>query len=241
MNIALCDDSAQDLAALRAALEEYAGRGRGPELRVFYYLDGGALLGAAEGMDFELCLLDILMPGLSGIETARRLKQLQPGAAVIFLTNSAEFALDAFQVRAKNYLLKPVQPQRLFEALDELLRAPRPRPVELAVEGGGSLVVPVDKVVYLECADHRILYHLADGGAVAGRTLRVPFLEAAAPFRDSGLFLQPHRSYLVNARHILRLSDTAVTLTGGTELAVSQLRRRAFRAQYMDLLAGGLS
>lgn len=238
MNIALCDDSPIELDEIRGYLEEYRCRRPFPSLTLFPFEHGEDLLRAAERIPFDLCLLDILMPGLSGIETARMLKSIRPAAAVVFLTSTPDFALDAFQVRAKNYLLKPVQADPLYAALDELLAAPRPFPVELAAEGGASVVVAVDRVLYLECTDHRVFYHLTDGTCIRGRTIRVPFLSAAAPLLESGLFLQPHRSYLINAEHILRLTGQSVILSDGTEIAVSQLRRREFRQQYMDYLSG---
>ena len=99
MNIALCDDSPIELDEIRGYLEEYRCRRPFPSLALFPFEHGEDLLRAAERIPFDLCLLDILMPGLSGIETARMLKSIRPAAAVVFLTSTPDFALDAFQVR----------------------------------------------------------------------------------------------------------------------------------------------
>lgn len=239
MRIALCEDSIPELEELQRALEQY--RQQRPSLQISFacFRSGEELLHCASQAPFHLYLLDIVMPGLTGLETARRLKQMGPAAPVIFLTSSADFALEAFQVRASNYLLKPVRASALFEALDELLTGQQLHMTELAAEGGGSVVLPVGRILYLECSNHRILYYLDDGSTVRGRTIRTPFLQAAAPLLHNGVFLQPHRSYLVNASHILRLTSRSVVLDNGTELAVSQMKLRSFRQQYMDYLSGG--
>ena len=179
------------------------------------------------------------MPGLTGLETARRLKLMGDGAPVVFLTSSAEYALEAFQVRANHYLLKPVRTRELFNALDELLPAEEEDLAELPGEGSGNVMLSLDSILYLECADHRLLYHLEDGTIVRSRTLRTPFLQSVQPLLRTGFFLQPHRSYLVHAGHILRLTGRSVILDNGAELAISQMKVQSFRQQYMDFLAGG--
>lgn len=239
MRIALCEDSISELEEVQHALEQYRLQRPALHLSIACFRSGDALLCAAEEAPFHLYLLDIVMPGLTGLETARRLKLLDPAAQVVFLTSTADFALEAFQVRASNYLLKPVRTGPLFDALDELLSNPHQCIAELPAEGGDTVMVALGHILYLECSDHRILYYLDDSAVIRGRTIRTPFLEAAAPLLRTGLFLQPHRSYLVNASRILRLTSRCVVLDTGTELAISQMKQKTFRQQYMDYLAGG--
>lgn len=239
MRIALCEDSIPELEEVQHALEQYRLQRPDLQLSISCFRSGDEVLRAAGEVPFHLYLLDIVMPGLTGLETARRLKLLDPAVPVIFLTSTADFALEAFQVRASNYLLKPVRTGPLFSALDELLSGPHLHMVELAAEGGGTVMAALGRILYLECSDHRILYYLDDGAVIRGRTIRTPFLEAAVPLIRTGLFLQPHRSYLVNAGRILRLTSRSVVLDTGTELTISQMKQKVFRQQYMDYLAGG--
>lgn len=239
MRIALCEDSVPELEEVQRALEQYRRQRASLQISLSCFRSGEELLASAALDPYQLYLLDILMPGLTGMELARQLKLGDPAAPVIFLTSSPEFALEAFQVRASNYLLKPVRTGALFDALDELLIGRQRTMAELFVEGGGSVMTPLTRILYLECSNHRILYHLDDGTAVRGRTIRTPFLEAAAGLLQTGVFLQPHRSYLVNASHILRLTSRSVVLDSGLELTVSQMKLHHFRQQYMDFLAGG--
>ena len=222
MRIALCEDSIPELEELQLAMEQYRRQRASLQISLTCFRSGEELLRCASQTPFHLHLLDIMMPGLTGVETARQLKRLDPAARIIFLTSSSDFAVEAFQIRASHYLLKPLRTGALFDALDEILTGQQLRMIELPVEGGGSVVLPLGNVLYLECSEHRILYHLDDGDTIRGRTIRTPFLQAAGSLLELGVFLQPHRSYLVNASHILRLTGRTVVLDSGIELAVSQ-------------------
>lgn len=115
----------------------------------------------------DAVLLDIHMPGLSGLELARRLKALQPAPAVVFVTAHAEHALQAFELEAVDYLTKPVRRARLQDALGRVLQragrgaavATPPLPATSAVaelpvlvvsDRGRVLRIPVAEVVYLK-------------------------------------------------------------------------------------------
>lgn len=237
MSIAICDDNGEDSARIRELIRQYSQERPGVEPEAVCFESGQALLDAVSaGRTFSLYLLDILMPGLSGIALADRLAELRVRAPVIFLTSSPEYALDAFRVRAQDYLLKPVEPEALFAALDEALAGQfRPRPVLIATEDG-EIAVPVDRIAYAECNIHRVRYHLADGSVLMSRTLRVPFSQAVRPLLESSRFLQPHRSYVVNADHIQCLADGCLTLMDGQTVPVSQLRMPELRRRYMALM-----
>jgi two-component system response regulator AlgR len=130
-------------------------------------------LSQIEAAQPQIVLLDVQMPGMTGIELARHIsaraasgETSRPMPLVIFITAFDEFAVDAFEVRAIDYLLKPVRAQRLLEALqraltrlpadqvqaiDELARATNTRRRHLSVhERGRVILVPLEQVVYLK-------------------------------------------------------------------------------------------
>jgi len=80
--------------------------------------DGDSAVSMAEALSPDLLLLDIAMPGLDGIEVARSLASQHPTPAVVFVTAFDQFAVAAFEVAAVDYLMKPVDPERLQRALD---------------------------------------------------------------------------------------------------------------------------
>ncbi|NVL44835.1 response regulator transcription factor, partial [Pseudomonas syringae pv. actinidiae] len=129
----------------------------------------------------DVVLLDIRMPGLDGLQVAARLCEREAPPAVVFCTAHDEFALEAFQVSAVGYLVKPVRAEHLIEALR---KAERPNRVQLAAmtrpaaESGsgprthisartrkGIELIPLDQVIYF-IADHKYITLRHEGGEV---------------------------------------------------------------------------
>jgi DNA-binding LytR/AlgR family response regulator len=174
----------------------------------------------------QVCFLDIRMPGMSGIDVARRIDGRTP---VVFVTAYGDHALAAFDAGAVDYVMKPVDPPRLAQAvervrarLDARAAAPgldpaalqallaqlaggarRPAPLQVIQAGVGKEVrlIRVDEVVYFE-ADSRYTRVVYDGPAGGGDALiRTPLKELLAQL-DEAQFWQVHRSVIVNQRHV---------------------------------------
>lgn len=204
MKVLIVDDeqlARERLARMVGALEGYdvvaeAGNGR-------------AALEQAVATAADLVLLDIRMPGMDGLEAARHLSELDEPPAVIFCTAYEEHAVQAFDLQAVGYLLKPVRRESLTAALE---KAQRVNKAQLAALGGelapsrrthiaartrrGIELVPVNEVRYFQ-ADQKYVTVRYDGGEVIiDETLR----DLEREFGE--LFLRIHRNSLVAAGHI---------------------------------------
>lgn len=231
-----------------------------PELRVMAV--------AANGVDAwdaylehepALCFLDIRMPGLSGIDVARRIDGRTP---VVFVTAFGDHALAAFDAGAVDYLVKPVEPARLAQTVarlqsrlkpasptapisppepelgallqqlsQQLPRTPRLRVLQASV-GREVRLIPVDEVIYFESdARYTRVVH-AEGDAL----IRTPLKELLPQLNDD-LFWQVHRSVIVNHRHVaaaLRVDEgqMQLSLRGRSEkLPVSRHFQGLFKGQ----------
>lgn len=119
LRIAVCDDQETQLHETAALLDAYLRARPGLSGQVESFFSGGELLVRAKDVGgFDLYILDILMPGLNGIDTGRRLRQLGDGGEIIYLTTSNDFAADSYDVHAFFYLLKPVEERHFFQVLD---------------------------------------------------------------------------------------------------------------------------
>lgn len=239
MRIAICDDDPQELSHLMDLLVSYQSVRPGLRLEITTHSGGENLLAAATKRPFDLYLLDILMSGITGIELAARLSRRQHDPLIIFLTSSMDYAVDAFRVRANNYLLKPLTATPLYAALDEVIaRAadPRDTPITFATVENSHVTVPISSIVYTECVIHTVRYHMADGTVFSGRTIRVPFARAIEDLLNTGYFIQPHRSFAVNMEYIVRLTDQSIALSTGASLPISRLRLGDSRTAYEDFL-----
>lgn len=172
--------------------------------------DGRAALSAVASLAPDVVLLDISMPDMSGIEVARHLAQADRPPAIIFVTAYDEHALEAFEVQALDYLLKPVRADRLLAALRRVRRPlPRePRLEQLArqlgtvrrhlsvSERGRILLVPLDEVVYLRAE----LKYVTIRTARREYLTEEPLAALAAEFGDR--FVRIHRNALVARSYI---------------------------------------
>jgi DNA-binding LytR/AlgR family response regulator len=174
---------------------------------------------------FDAVLLDVRMPGLDGLELARVLAQFAEPPAVIFVTAYEDYALEAFEVGASGYLLKPVDAERLDTVLRRALRAPRrpdPPPEPVAVETATrTIMVARSDITWVESAGDYVRLHVRDG---ASYLLRTPMTVLEEEWADQG-FVRVHRSFLVSLHDIseLRTDGTHTTVNvAGQRLPVSR-------------------
>src|SRR5690606_23757590 len=146
----------------------------------------------------RIAFLDIHMPGLDGMALARSLAALSEPPAVVFVTADDARAVDAFDVRAADYLLKPVRTDRLRRAIDRVLElgstaAPADDEVLTVTVGSSTRFVQRSDVRWVQAQGDYSRLHTADG---TGHLVRVPISELEQRWEDAG-FVRVHRSYLV--------------------------------------------
>jgi len=187
--------------------------------------------------------LDIAMPGLTGLELAQVLAQFREPPAVVFVTAHEEHAVDAFELNAVDYVLKPVRDERLREAVRRVVEggAPvAPQDENIAVElGGVTRFVARSEVTYVEAQGDYARLHTATGSHL----VRVPLSLLEEHWRDAG-FLRIHRSLLVALAHLeeVRMDTGRCTVVvGGTELAVSRRHTRELRDRLVRRARPGTS
>ena len=209
-------------------------RERGAALRHRAFQSAAGLLDAARRERFTLYLLDVMMPGLDGMEAARELRRFDTTAGIVFLTASPEFAYQSYGVKALDYLLKPVRAEALFPVLDQLALEER-RPQEgLTLKCGDTLVrAPFSRLVYVEVNRKHLYFNLADGQVreVSGTLSGYEPLLLSRPE-----FLRVHRSYIVNMLQVEELSPAGIRTFSGKSLPVSRLLYPQVQREYMELL-----
>ena len=195
---------------------------------------GDAVLALQEldAMAYDAVFLDIRMPGLSGLDLAEVLARFAQPPAVVFVTAHEDAAVDAFALRAVDYLLKPLRQERLAEALSRLGTSPSPRAKEedtVAVElGGVTRFVAVDDVRFVEAQGDYARLHTATGSHL----VRIPMAQLEQRWAVFG-FVRVHRSFLVAASHITELrvepGGGHAVRVGGTTIPVSRRHTRELK------------
>lgn len=216
--IAICEDETYLLEELRKKAEAYLKTRHYPaEIRTF--TSGEDLL--KEQRTFDLILLDLVLPGINGLETAKRLSSK---SRIIFITSYREYAVDAFEVEAVHYLLKPVTDERLYQAMDRALnRSKQEDDRTLAlIKSGSTHILPIRDILYCEVFDHRVCIHTAQGNYEYSGTLDM--LEG----KLDGRFFRCHRSYLINMSHVVGQEKGTALVSNGNRVLISRRKQAEF-------------
>ena len=155
MNIAICDDEILFTRELSSLLTHWAEK-NDFSLTLYPYSNGDDLLTALRTIPVDLIFLDIIMPLLNGIDTAREIRSMGLTVPVIFLTSSREFALDSYDVKAFHYLLKPVNTLKLFSVMDDFFKTYHvPAETFVAHTADGFCSITLNDVDYLKLRINR--------------------------------------------------------------------------------------
>ncbi len=235
VRIAICDDEAAEARRIEGFVRAY------DDFDISVYvsskelardIDGGAL--------FDLYLLDVVMPKPDGIELARLIRETDETAAIIYLTSHDERALDAYRVRASQYLVKPVDRDTLFREMDAALAAAKLRGSRtfLLKTKEGTQVIPLHRIVCCELFERTVCCLTADGQTHRGVTLRTSFDEATAKLLADHRFLRPHTSYVVNMDYVKSMQGDSLTMRLGADIPIARRAAGEIKAKYLQYFFG---
>ncbi len=231
MKIAICDDSPCDAEKILAAAEEF-GREHDIHFDIVSFSSSRELLEDAENNgNFDIALLDICMPDISGIEAARRLRSLNKSISIVFLTTSRDYAIEAFSLAASHYLLKPFSKEQFDEAMNRILGSGNKRKYVTIRSEDELRTVALDEIEYFEVRGHRLYIFLSDKSSLNIRqsmsTLR-GYLTENRDFAGCGA------SYMVNLGHIRKMTTGFLTMDCGAKIPVPRRAYAMLEKQYMD-------
>jgi len=195
MKVALCDDEGVQVATFLQLIDEYRTPD-GMRISVDVYHNAFDLLEGIKKKEYEALLLDIIMPGFNGLEIAKEIRNDNIDIPIVFLTNSPEFAVESYKVRAFDYIIKPVPKAVFFDTLDRIF-------VQYRFTGSnhitikttkGIQTIPAEQIVCVEISNRIISFQLLDGSTMQIRGKLSDYEEKLLSFPG---FLKVHRSYIV--------------------------------------------
>ncbi len=242
LRIAICDDETAEQEQTAALLEDYLGERPRLTANVSLFGGGQALLDAVKmGGGFDLYLLDVLMPGLNGIEAGKALRRLDRGGAIVYLTTSPDYAVDSYLTQAFFYLLKPVERERLFAVLDRAVAVLEKRESEAIIVNTPSCLrsIPLSEILYVERVERFMRYYLVDGETVDSRTIRGSLRDAASILLSDRRFVLCGASFVLGLHHVKSVEKSAALLDSGVRVPVSQSAFAGLKRAWMNYWLGG--
>ena len=232
IRVAIVEDEAEIREQLMGYVQRYT-RQYGTAFEVKTFADGLEILEDYRPA-YDLILLDIEMKHLDGMETARRIRELDPEVMLVFITNMAQYAIKGYAVGALDYVLKPVPyfafSQQLQKVEAQLRRRTR-HYLAVPVEGGLRRL-DTSRIYYIESEGHRVHFYTEEGDFAAPGALKA--LEEKLADRP---FARCNSGYLVNLAQVRAVQQNTVEV-GPYELQVSRPKRKSFLAALTDYIGG---
>ena len=233
IKIAVCDDEKNYLNKIKGILEQYENE-KGLLFDIYAYLSPSDLLDQIEaGEEYSIYILDIFMPGITGMSVATELRDMGVEAPIIFLTSSPDFALQAFGVNATHYILKPYDNDSVFRAIDKALHEigmMRPEGILLRVDGGYQNVM-AKNIIFSEADDNYQRIHLLDEKYLYIRITMGDLYEQLSGLNG---FFKLGRSHIINLKHVVKFTSNKLLMTGGKELTIPKGAISDFKTAYFD-------
>ena len=230
VRIAIVEDEAPQRAWLAANVREAACR-RGTDVDVLEYADGEAIA-RADTSALDLIMMDIDLPGMSGMEAAGLIRRRNTQIQIAFCTNLVTRALDGYAVQALDFLVKPVSSERIGELLEKAERMQeqqRPRAITLRAQDH-VLIVPVGEILYAETYGRKLRLHTRR--ETMDLRMTIAALEEQLPKRA---FFRVHNACLVSLAHVRQINGLEVEVAGDT-LPVSRHKKKEFIQALTDYL-----
>ena len=234
--IGICDEE----PAVRILLNRYIERLKeelDEPVQLLSYSSGEKLLRNYQ-LEIDLLFLEIPFRKLSGIEIARRLRKIDQNVRVIFLTTRMNHVLEAYEVAAANYLLKPLSYYRFYKEVSDVLAEKSGIWGHYLVEKNNSGIYKIylKSIKYIETYDRHTLIHTEGSDIISQRLLKEHELRL-----PSGAFVRCHAGYIVNLGYFSQLEGNEIRLLTGERIPVSRKRKAKVQEQIMEYLEGGKS
>lgn len=239
MKIAICDDQVTCLNKAIGATEEYIKARCVKNISYEAFSHAEDLISACEkNGGFDVYVLDVVMPDVNGIQLGEKLRNMGVDGKIIYLTSSEEYSLDAFRVKAFDYIIKPINKEKYFKALDEAAeQISQKKDKHILVKSKErSIKITYDSIMYAELTKRAIRYYLTKGKIIETVTLRIPFSEACNELLSDPRFYLCSQSMLVNLDHVTEVENEAVVFGDSYKAFLGEKACRKLRSAWSSYL-----
>lgn len=225
IRIAICDDEYKIVKEIEDIIRDYQSIVHS-QFEIHTFTNGIDMINSKR--EFDLIFLDIEMPDIDGIKSAKIIREKDKNVRFVYVTSHSECALNVFAVHPFDFAVKPVNAIQIHKILSEYMDYSKQRNCEEKVtlkSTSGIIVLNLKNVVAFEYTDNRrILVHSAD----KSYEVRGSITEILQTI-NSEHFVSPHKSFIVNLREVNRISDFTIIMSNGIKIPVAQKRLKEFQ------------
>lgn len=233
LSIATCDDDKGCLEYTEHLIKSWAEES-GTKIKISSFDNGDEFLSACKKEKFDIVFMDIVMPLFNGIDTARELRKTDKDLKIVFLTNSPEFALDSYSVKAFDYIIKPVVYNKIKEALDTCKEYLPVESKNLTVKTLlGYKRIFLHEIEFLEAQNKQVVFYLRSDQ-------RIEVSEPLYTFEQKLLledgFFKCHRSYIVYIPSVDYFNTSTILTKTGKSIPIARGLGKAFQEAYFSFM-----
>lgn len=231
MRVVICDDIQKDMEIIRTSLDTYAAVHPEYHIEIDEYSSAVDVLHRMKEKAYDIALMDICMPGVSGTDAAEEMLAKNPEMSVIFLTTSDEYAVEAFAMNATHYLLKPFTQEQFDAALDRAIKKTVDQ-ILLSLDCvDGVYRVRISEIVSIESQNHYLLLVLSSGETLR---LRMKLSQMFVEIQKYPEFIKIGASYVINLDFVRSISGNNIEMQGGAKIPVPRRSVEEVQRAYME-------
>lgn len=224
LSVTIVEDQPIEKERLYAALHIWQEKNNAT-LDIEHFICGENYFASHPTDESTIYILDIQLPGMDGIEVAKKMRSRGYEGVILFLTAFREYVFDGYDVRALNYLLKPVSQEALDRCLDDVYQQLLGNSFVFR-DGNDIIQIPYRNILVFSAEKHYV--HITTTETVY--TVRLPLNNILTILPKD--FVQCHRGFIVNMRHIRKIAQTTITLSNKTTLQISRNYLDSVRHEY---------
>lgn len=233
IHVAIVEDEKISANILQKYIQRYIENSK-IDIKFKHFENAESFLG--DSQPYDLVFMDIELPGLNGMDAAFKLRKINSHIIIIFVTNTAQFAVSGYSVNALDYIVKPMQYSKFSQKMGKVLDImDSSQNVEIVVSQPTGLVfLYSSEIQYIEVDGHKIQYHTKNKIVTGYGTLSN--LEEKLKTVN---FMRCKSCYLLNPKYIQTVNGLNVIMRNGDRLKISQPKRKRFMSELSDWLGRG--
>lgn len=221
VNIIIIEDSEEDYKYLANAIHRYSEQS-GEVFSIKRYISALIFLNEYKA-DADIIFMDIELTDINGVLASEKLRTRDSSVALVFVTNFAHLAIKGYSVSAADFIVKPVNYYKLSALLTKLIKNIKVNCDDYITisTAGGFERISLTRILFIDAEAHRITFHLSDKKVTYSGTLTA--CEKLLPQQS---FVRCYQSYIVNIKYVESCSGEELTLTDGSKIPISRLRKK---------------
>ena len=234
INIAICDDSREEIKIISSLVSKKI-EGLNLDFKITSFNDGRDLIEHMNSakQNFDIIFLDIYMKTSQGIEIAREIRAFDKSCKIIFITYSQDYAIDSYEVRAINYILKPINEDKFNDAVNMAIEELDKENKQIFVTNKkGSYRILYKDILYAESKARIVNIYLKSQEIITFYSKLEDFFKKLQDER----YLKSHKSFIVNMDYILKIENNCIYIINNINIPISTGNMGEIRGMYFKYL-----